>query len=269
MIGSRVSRRTVVAGVLLAAAIVAVGLVAHFAPENLTDWVKDVGSTLVNGAAAVVIFWVAFQFQPGEAYRRPWLLIGIGVALYAVGDAVWTVIADAMGQNPYPSIADAFYLSEYVFLAVGILLAALAYRNLVSLRNPAIIAVVIAVVAAAGLWFLFLEPSVVAPAKGAIDASVVFSVIYPLADALLLLGPAVFAALVMSRLGAGRLAIPWWWVVVGAVLLAASDTAFSILDTLQSGGQTTALIESGWMAANVALAIGALLAVDVTGIKQL
>lgn len=261
---SPVSSRTFIVGGLLFAALLVIALLGKFGIGG--EWLKDVGSTLVNGAAAAVILWVAFRFAPGDAYRRPWMLIGIGVALYAVGDLTWTVIADALGGNPYPSIADAFYLSEYVFLAVGILIAARAYHGLIPLRMPAILAAVIAVASAALLWLAFLDPYVVQPAAGNIDAAVVFSVLYPLADALVLLGPAVFTALVVSRLGAGRLAWPWWWVVVGALLLAASDTSFSILSTVQPDGQTTALIESGWMAAHVAMAVGALLAIDVTSV---
>ena len=54
------------------------------------------------------------------ATPRPWLILAAGLVLISVGDWTWTLLA-ALGQVPFPSIADAFYLSGAIVLALGML----------------------------------------------------------------------------------------------------------------------------------------------------
>jgi len=55
-----------------------------------------------------------------RADRRAWLLIGVGIGLYAAGDVLWFTWLGVREWPPFPSLADAFWLSFYL-LVIGAL----------------------------------------------------------------------------------------------------------------------------------------------------
>ena len=55
------------------------------------------------------------------AHRMAWVLLIFGVGTFAAGDITYDVLTEFLHQsNPFPSIADAFYLATYLFLAAGL-----------------------------------------------------------------------------------------------------------------------------------------------------
>ena len=54
--------------------------------------------------------------------RGPWILLAIGLALTTAGDWTWVILERAFGIEPFPSAADAFYLS-----GIGVTGAALVW----------------------------------------------------------------------------------------------------------------------------------------------
>jgi len=260
-----ISRYTVLMSVTMALAIsfIAAVVLLGLGGETVGLWVADVGSVLVTGLAAAIVIRTALQYQPGEPYRRYWMLIGIGVAVYSIGDLVWAAYELTGNDVPYPGAPDLFYFAEYAFLGTALLTAALAYRGLVDLKKPLAITGVVTAGAAIALWLGFLGPVVFAdPELSTAERAV--SVAYPLFDVFFAFAPALLLLLVISALGGGRLAWPWWPVVIGTVVLAASDTGYALAETL-GGYVTGGIIEYGWMAAHGLLAVGALIARDVTG----
>ena len=53
----------------------------------------------------------------------PWWLLVAAVTVFAAGDTTYNVLTTLLGQeNPFPSLADAFYLLMYPIAAAGLLL---------------------------------------------------------------------------------------------------------------------------------------------------
>ncbi len=262
MTGAAITRRTwlVFTSLIVAIAAVAVLVESGALGETASLWVSDVASFVFNGIAAAIVIATALSFGRGERVGRPWLLVGLAVGLYALGDLAWAYIELIQGANPWPSIADVFYSAEYVFMFAGILLAALAYRQLSDWRLPLALSALAGFGLAAALYVLVLGPNVVADTEMTVLERVV-SAGYPLADSILLIAPSLFIALFLVRLGTGRLAWGWWAVLGGTVLLALSDTIYSVmtaLGTYAAGG----LLDNGWMFAHALIAFGAMVARD-------
>jgi diguanylate cyclase (GGDEF)-like protein len=76
---------------------------------------------LVIAAAAIGAAGLGVM-RERAAERAPWLLIVVGQALFVGGDVLWTWF-DLRGEEPFPSIADASYLSGYLFIGAGLLIA--------------------------------------------------------------------------------------------------------------------------------------------------
>ncbi len=255
-----VSNRTVVieaVGALATAVIYALteSQVGGEAGARLT---LDFGDLVVIAGSAAVVLGVAYTFWPGEPLRRQWTLIGLGVASFAMGDLVWTIIEDVQRRPvPYPGPADIFYVAEYFFLGVALLSAALAYGRVGGMRRAGVVAALVAVAAGTPIT-LFLLRDILTDSTLALGEKLL-STFYPLADVLLLLAPAI---LIVTVVGRGKMAWPWWLVAAAVVLIAVSDCAYSWLEQ-QDMYRSGHLVDYGWMLAHVMIATAASLAKDV------
>ena len=259
-----ISRRTItVFGAALAVLVLVFGLVTfRVGGDSGVVAASDIGETVVVALAALVLFDSARRLGAGTSLGRPWLLVAFGAASFAVGDAIWTFIEVGMGQEvPYPGLPDMFYLLEYPLVATGVLSAGLAFRGLIPLKRPAALAVILGVVATAGIYVGLLAPAVLT-APDVSGGERLLSALYPLADTWLMVVPAVFVLGVVSMLGGGRLAWPWLAVGVGAVLIAASDIGYSWLATYDAY-ESGAFVDYGWGLGHAFMMLGALIARDL------
>jgi hypothetical protein len=92
-------------------------------PIDTPAWV---GVTRGASIVAVGVFlWAVVRMPP--AVRGVWWGLWLFQALTVAGDVVYDVIAYHFGEEPFPSIADAFYLASYA--AVITALAMLVHRR--------------------------------------------------------------------------------------------------------------------------------------------
>ncbi|WP_433789394.1 putative bifunctional diguanylate cyclase/phosphodiesterase [Actinoplanes sp. CA-252034] len=147
----------------------------------------------------------------------PWILFGAGIILSVVGDFTWWYLDHIRHEEPYPSVADVFYLASYPPLIGGLfLLQRRRGRDLAGLIDAAMIATGLSLV----LWVFVLHPVAAVDAASMLERAV--STAYPSLDALLL---AMVARLLIDR----RVRNPSTDLLgVAAVLLLAADIAFSV-----------------------------------------
>lgn len=217
--------------------------------------------TALQIVLAASIVAVAVTIGMKQSVGRQWLLIGLGVSLYAAGDVAWTLFDLFLGIDPYPSIADVFYTAEYVFFFAAIALAIRAYSGLVKTRIPMLVGTAVAAVGLAIVYFVLLAPYIIPEGVESLGLwGFAVSIIYPVADIALMLAPAVALALVVRQLGAGRLARPWWVIVVGALVFALVDSFFVYAEWAGTG--LTPAMDMGYVIANLLFACAALVAKD-------
>ncbi len=258
------SIRTMTVGLvgLGAVAVIRTMLMVGAGGEQGALLISDLGELAVVAVSAMIALSVGRSFAKGEALRRQWTLIGLGMLCFAAGDAVWAWIELGLGAEvPYPGLPDVFYVGEYAFIGVALLLAALAYGRLLDLRIAAGFAVTAGAVMLVLLYFGLLQPYILGDPSIA-QAELVASTFYPVADVALLLTPSVLLLMVVSKLGSGRLGWPWWFVAGGAAVLAVSDATFSWMSASDSY-VAGAIVDYGWMLAHVLLAVGACVAADI------
>jgi hypothetical protein len=256
-----ISGRTWILGLAGAIGLAAFAFVVFASPDAGTARLAYLDVFFII-AAAVVILLVATSFKPGEALWRQWMLIGIGVASYAVGDVVWAFDEIVLkSAAPSPGLPDVFYVITTIALSLGVLRAAIAFRRVsVKMRAPLAVTGALVVAAVGAESVLVLGGVVGDPTLSAVAK--ILNVYYPLQDIVLLFGPALFIVLVVSRLGRGALGWPWWAVASGLACMSVSDIVFSAMQT--SGTYVAGSpIDLGWMAGFILLAIGASIAHDV------
>jgi diguanylate cyclase (GGDEF)-like protein/PAS domain S-box-containing protein len=114
----------------------------------------------------------------------PWVLVAAALLTFVVGDSIYNLLTVALGQsNPFPSLADAFYLLTYPLFAGAMVLF---HRRLAPHRDRASMLDALIIVAGLGLlvWIYWIGPYVAADLSW-FERTI--SISYPLGDVLLLL----------------------------------------------------------------------------------
>lgn len=266
-----ISRRVITMPTIVTGGLLAVALVIYHTLNSLsygeliTGVVAD--ATYIFGIAfgpiaAAIVLYVAFSLGVRESVGRQWLLMGLGVTSFAIGDLIWMWLELFRGVDPYPSAADVFYPLQYVFFAAAVVLAIRSYRGFVDIRPALAWGAAVAVTSVAAVYLILLEPYILPAGTDELSALAKFvSILYPVGDVLFMLTPAVTLALVIQRLGAGRFGWPWWFVVAGAFVFSLTDSFYAYADWAGIG--TTAALDLGWIAAQLLFAVAALVARDV------
>jgi diguanylate cyclase (GGDEF)-like protein len=176
-----------------------------------------------------------------------WWVLAAGLALYSIGDLVYTILVATTGTEPFPSVAEIPYLSGLILIVVGVGLLAGPLGS--GLYRPALLDAALVATAGAFLaWPVLLDPlsdSLVDPVSG------VLAMTYPILD-LLLVG-----VLARHFLQPG-------WRIPSILLMAAGVLAWLVADLAYTRLSLTGeyvsgdLIDAGWLLAYVFVGAAAL-----------
>jgi hypothetical protein len=186
-------------------------------------------------------------------HRQAALAFGAGLACWAAGDTWWTLFYEHEANPPFPSVADALWLSWYPLTALGI---ALLIRHHVAtfhlhrwMDGLAVMLIVLTPCAA-----LFLAPAAEASGRDALSTIVVLS--YPILDALL-----IGAVLGVYGLLDWHITKAWLCLGLGCVLMAAGDGLFAVQE--ERSGAVGANYDFTWPIGALLIALSVRLAIDV------
>jgi hypothetical protein len=198
-----------------------------------------------SAVAAVVV---------GVRMHRPihplhWYVFALGLLLLVLGDTVWTYYENVLLiEDPFPSIADAFYLAALPCLAAGLVVM---FRRRVPTRKWADLINTLIIATAAGMlsWIFLMSP--LAHDQTHPLPERLISVAYPLADLVLLVAVLRLWFMSEKRLPA------YYFLGTSLVFLLIADTAYAaaqLTDTYQTGH----LLDAGWLLSYVLFGAAAL-----------
>ena len=210
-------------------------------PPALFEWLYN--SVLIGSA---VLCFARARVRRSE--RAAWMFMGGALALYAAGNIYWVKVLSLLAEQPYPSIADALWLSVCPSFYVGVVL-------LVRARMPQL---------DSRLW---LDGIIAALTTGAISAAVVLDALkvstggdtavvatnlaYPLFD-LVLLGTVVG----VLAAGRGRLDRSWLFFGGGIAVFAVADAIY-LLQVAKGTYVDDTLLDIGWLVAGLLVGLAA------------
>ena len=91
--------------------------VSGFGGKELDVFVNDGVHNFLLSASAAACLVRAFRVQRG---RLTWLMFGLSLACFAVGDITWTILYDGQTPVPFPTVSDVFWLAYYPFAVAGL-----------------------------------------------------------------------------------------------------------------------------------------------------
>jgi diguanylate cyclase (GGDEF)-like protein/PAS domain S-box-containing protein len=175
--------------------------------------------------AAVGLAWrAATQRRLPTPIRRAWRWLALAYLLLGIGDLLWyDYYGLLLGHQPFPSWADAVYLSFYPVLLVGLLSFHQSPLSRSELRTFWLDAGMVLLGSGMGVYYFILYPTLLAAHSGPLATATALA--YPMGDLVVLFG--VVATLFGRRAGSCRQALSM--LVTGLFFLFIADFAFVYL----------------------------------------
>jgi diguanylate cyclase len=236
--------RWLTAFAVLALAVFVVSTVPGVRPKPGYNLVLDgFLNNLVYALAPAVCF---VRARKATTFRPSWFILAIGLALYGAGNIYWTIAIRPLNPEPFPSIADALWLSFYPCAFVSLVLIVREHfkRFSLSLWLDGLVGGLAATAVAAAA---ILGPVLSTTTGG--TAAVATTTAYPLLDLVLLLMVVATLSLYHWRPPVGI-----WMLALGLLLFVVADGIYVVAtahNSYQPGGVNDAL----WVTATIVMGV--------------
>ncbi len=218
-----------------------------------------IGQPAALSAAAVVTLVMALLMESAPR-RRAWLIMGAGLLLTALGEAVgayhWLVLGK---QVSYPGPGEVLYAAGYVMMATAMIAAALVYRGRDSISWPFAEAAGLTSALGIVVWVVAAMPGAY---RWPLDGQQVTNLVYVMSDLLFLFGPAIFLVLAAMRLSDYALIVPASLILVGVSLITAGDV-LGLVETNLLGWQPGSMSDFCAMVGPAFIAVAASSVIDI------
>jgi len=166
----------------------------------------------------VVTVWVFSRFGLGGTYGKAWLFFVIFAGLSFMAEMIWAFYELVLETDPYPSIADAFWLAGYPFIFIFMVLYLKPFRKSIS-KKIITISLIIPLILVGVTIFVTLEAE-----KENHFFLFLLTVSYPILDALILV-PAIIGVILFLK---GEINFLWSLISVGILSVALADIGFFV-----------------------------------------
>jgi len=217
------------------------------------DFMKFFSNVLfpATAAAASVASFLTLKRYAGHNPKPPfsaaWISFSSGIVLWFLGELTWAVYVLYLIMEPFPSVADVFYLSGYVFLFLALFLILKLFKPSFSPKISGITTVVTMILTAA-VSSLLLIPIFTSGEDAFVTA---LAVSYPILD----IGLFALAFSILLIFLEGALGKAWFFLTMGIILNIVADLLFSYAE-LQGFYHEGHLFELFWLWGYVAFLLG-------------
>lgn len=209
---------------LLVTCIVAITLLLVFSPDDHRTLVADIIMPSCAGVAAVLSLIVVYRQKIDGLFGRIYLALAIGNTLWFVAEVIWTYYEIGFKiENPFPSVADLFWLIGYAPFLYYILKSYKFFNSNNTLSKPTVITVFITAIILAACNILVTAEAYQFSKQQDITLFLI-SIAYPILDITFVI-PATLIILNNSRIGQ-LTSIPW--IFISMMIMALADSIFGI-----------------------------------------
>jgi two-component system, cell cycle response regulator len=228
-------------------AVLTLELATGVAGADVTKACMDYLYNVLLFAGAGFCLWRAVAIREE---RLPWLVVGFAIVSWTAADIFWTAVYADDPNAPYPSIADALWLTWYPasLFALVLLVRSRLRGTRASLWLDGLIGAVATIALAAALAY---GPVIHEGSAGDLSAAVVTGLAYPVGD-LLLLGM-IMAIFGLTSWNPGRA-----WIVLGLGLaLNAVGDAIYLVQTADGTWAADSWVNALWPASSLIVGLAA------------
>ncbi|MDZ8053096.1 MAG: hypothetical protein RMX68_003425 [Aulosira sp. ZfuVER01] len=195
--------------------------------------------------------WRSPQIVSG---RNVWLAIGIGMVSYFLGGIFFGYTEIILKEEPDVSIGDVFFVINYLFVGVGMILAA-AHRRINLEKWQWLIVLAIGVFGSLLAWWISLQQT-----KSLDLLGTVLNWFYVVSDVAIL----IIATTLLLAFWGGRVAQSWRMIAAAAFSLYIADMWFKYATNSIPNYQSGEMLEVFWVWSGVLFGMGAVLEYDAS-----
>ncbi|MFZ2125105.1 MAG: hypothetical protein WA087_03965 [Candidatus Saccharimonadales bacterium] len=181
--------------------------------------VDPVGAALIGLCAAVM-------YGISNANGRALMFIAAGIACWGIGEIIFMVFANIMNIDPFPSLADVFFLLAYPLLGVGIYQSFVAAEIKLKQVRKSLLATLLSVSFVLAIFVMYFMIYQVYDPEADLAINFV-NISYGLGDLVLVI-LSLLAILVSNEYKGGKLGSFWMTMASGFTLILIADIMFAI-----------------------------------------
>src|SRR5438105_8609689 len=234
------------AAVALVSLAYALNIRTVFFGQHAVTAIDDIGEAVAAALASLACAWAASRAAGKD--RLGWALMSISAGLWSAGEVVWSIYEVGMGvQVPYPSLADAGFLAAVPFAVAGIRAFWSKPRGTSARWRVWFDGVIVALALTSTAWAFGLKSVWLSDSPTRI-----LDLAYPVSD--ILIGTILILAIRRaSQQQAGRMA----FLLAGVASYSIADSAFAYLSAQGTFGAVGNVIDTGWFAGFLMIALAA------------
>jgi len=245
--GRRRTFAILVAAVALISVLYALNIRTVFVGQHAVTAIDDIGEAVAAALASAACVWAARRARGRD--RLGWALMGTSAGLWAAGEVVWSIYEVGMGVPvPYPSLADAGFLSAVPFAIAGIRSFWGDARGTSARWRVWFDGLIVAIALTSTAWGFGLRA-----VWDSNSTTKALDLAYPVGD--ILIGTVLILAIRRaSNQQKGRMAL----LLFGVASYSIADSAFSYLTAQGAFGSVGSVLDTGWFAGFLLIALAAI-----------
>lgn len=219
-------------------------------PEEYSgiDKIRNHAYDIVSFVVVFTFLFTVIRYRDYRKKMKTWLAILIGLSCWFIADIIWTFYL-YIGEEPFPSPADAFYVIGSISILLGVFLKYLRAGDEIASRDRwnAIFVTAVILLAVVSTVLIQIINSDSPPAEKLLLS------FYPICDIAILF----FAVTFLSAYSFREEQRSWFFVLIGLCIWTLADVMFAYYDQLGVYGVMYKYVDLIYMAGLLTLGMGA------------
>jgi signal transduction histidine kinase len=188
--------------------------------ENFSNTVSLPAYTIIPGTLVVLSIWAITRSDTiRDLPRKSIIFLALSFTSWFLAEQTWNLYEHVFMIDPYPSIADVFYISAPIFMLISLTIFLKSTGKKISKKS---------IVVASIISLIILVPSLIFTLD--IDAEndpieIIIAVSYPVVDAILLVPAIITILFLISK----RSSFFWLMIIMGILIMLSADTGYLFL----------------------------------------
>ena len=214
--------------ILLLSVTASINIVSNHFGEGVAIISDSLLFVLFPGSLVLLSIITNRRFGTTGKHGMAWILFSCFSVSWFMAEIIWIVLDLFLNIDPFPSIADIFYIAGYPFLFIFMLFYLKPVKQGISNKILVTAMSLSAVILTSSLvmigWDVEFDSHVVSNDNANRIFDVVFSLIYPILDAIILV-PSIIGVLLFLK---GQVNFLWSLICLAVISVSVADAAFVI-----------------------------------------
>lgn len=202
-------------------------------------------------AAAIFGILTVKIYGINNPHAKAIAFMSLGVFFWFLGDFIWFILEYFLNKNPFPSIADYFYLTAYPLLLAGLISE--VKSNTIKWNYPKAIFAIALSFLFGFIVFYFGILQAYNPLESLLNNTIAMT--YGVGDLILIIF-AVIIFMVTVGYQKGKLFIPWLSILIGFTLILVADILFAIFREDYENFTSVRNLDLGWISGFLLIGFG-------------